>query len=408
MTHIEQMIQDMCPNGVEWKTLGEVCKTSMGEFVKKDKQNPNAPYPVYNGGSTNTVFYDDYNTEANKVIISARGAAGFVNKVEVPFWAGNSCHVIDVIDNKLNWRFLYYYLKNHEYELIANQQKGGGVPAVSKKQIEAIEIPLPPIEIQKKIVECLDKFSALAAELQAELQVRRKQYEYYRTRLLTPHSDCNSADNTDDRNWECQRYTKGIAKVYDWQWKTLGEVCDLVKDRISASNLDTETYVSVENLLPNKMGKIASTSVPTTGNVINYHKDNVLIGNIRPYLRKIWLANCDGGTNGDVITLSIKDEYKNLILPRFLYHALADERFFIYDTQYSSGAKMPRGDKERVMEYQIALPPLAEQARIVAILDKFEALTTSLSDGIPAEQAAQQKRYEYYRDLLLTFDRKAV
>ena len=113
-------------------------------------------------------------------------------------------------------------------------------------------------------------------------------------------------------------------------------------------------------------------------------------------------------SNGDVITLSIKDEYKNLILPRFLYHALADERFFIYDTQYSSGAKMPRGDKERVMEYQIALPPLAEQARIVAILDKFEKLITSMEEGIPAEQIRQQKRYEYFRDLLLTFDRKAV
>lgn len=393
MTHIEQMIQDMCPNGVEWKTLGEVCKTSMGEFVKKDKQNPNAPYPVYNGGSTNTGFYDEYNTEANKVIISARGAAGFVNKVEVPFWAGNSCLVIDVTDNKLNWRFLYYYLKNHEYELIANQQKGGGVPAVSKKQIEAVEIPLPPLEIQKKIVECLNKFSALAAELQAELQMRRKQYEYYRTHLLTPHSDCNSADNTDDCNWE---------------WKTLGEICDLVKERVSAAELNENNYVGVENLLSNKQGKIPSVSVPATGNVIKFSKDNILIGNIRPYLRKIWFADCDGGTNGDVITLEIKDKYQNMILPKFLYHALADERFFIYDTQYSSGAKMPRGDKDKVMEYKIPLPPLAEQKRIADLLDKFEALTTSLSDGIPAEQAAQQKRYEYYRDLLLTFPRKEV
>ena len=395
MTQIEQMIKDMCPYGVEFKTLGEVCKTSMGEFVRKDKQNPNAPYPVYNGGSTNTGFYDDYNTEANKVIISARGAAGFVNKVEVPFWAGNSCHVVDVKgDSNLNWRFLYYYLKNHEYELIANQQKGGGVPAVSKKQIEALEIPIPPLEIQKKIVEFLDKFSALAAELQAELQMRRKQYEYYRTQLLTPHSDCNSAgDSTDDCNWE---------------WKTLGEICDLVKDRISASELDEDTYVSVENLLSNKQGKIPSMSVPTIGNVINYHKDNVLIGNIRPYLRKIWLADNEGGTNGDVITLGIKGKYRDMILPRFLYHALADERFFIYDTQYSSGAKMPRGDKDKVMEYQIAIPSIKKQAELVELLDKFEALTTSLSDGIPAEQAAQQKRYEYYRDLLLTFPRKAV
>ena len=405
MTHIEQMIQDMCPNGVEFKTLGEVATLSRGKVYSKEYLRDNAgEYPVYssqtaNNGELGRISTYDY--DGKYLTWTTDGAyAGTVFRREGRFSITNVCGLISNVDKALSIDFLYYWLnkvaKGYVYQ-------GMGNPKLMSNVMETIEIPLPPLEIQKKIVECLDKFSALAAELQAELQLRRKQYEYYRTQLLTPHSDCNSADNTDDRNWECQRYTKGIAKVYDWQWKTLGEVCDLVKDRISASDLDTETYVSVENLLPNKMGKIASTSVPTTGNVINYHKDNVLIGNIRPYLRKIWLANCDGGTNGDVITLSIKDEYKNLILPRFLYHALADERFFIYDTQYSSGAKMPRGDKERVMEYQIALPPLAEQARIVSILDKFEALTTSLSDGIPAEQAAQQKRYEYYRDKLLTF-----
>ena len=410
MTHIEQMIQDMCPNGVEFKTLGEVATLSRGKVYSKEYLRDNAgEYPVYssqtaNNGELGRISTYDY--DGKYLTWTTDGAyAGTVFRREGRFSITNVCGLISNVDKALSIDFLYYWLnkvaKGYVYQ-------GMGNPKLMSNVMETIEIPLPPLEIQKKIVECLDKFSALAAELQAELQLRRKQYEYYRTHLLTPHSDCNSATKPDDAQWEFQRYTKGIAKVYDWQWKTLGEVCDLVKDRISASDLDTETYVSVENLLPNKMGKIASTSVPTTGNVINYHKDNVLIGNIRPYLRKIWLANCDGGTNGDVITLSIKDEYKNLILPRFLYHALADERFFIYDTQYSSGAKMPRGDKERVMEYQIALPPLAEQARIVSILDKFEALTTSLSDGIPAEQAAQQKRYEYYRDLLLTFDRKAV
>ena len=391
MTHIEQMIQDMCPNGVEFKTLGEVCivKTAPMKLDKKEYQEQGL-YPIVDQGQKFIVGYTD-NAEA---LVPADDYVIFgdhtreIKYVDFTFAQGADGVKILKTKNEILPRFLYHVLKNTQIP-----SRGYNRHWTIAKDIE---IPLPPIEIQKKIVECLDKFSALAAELQAELQaelhLRRKQYEYYRTQLLTPHSDCNSADNTDDAQWE---------------WKTLGEVCELVKDRISASELDTETYVSVENLLPNKMGKIASTSVPTTGNVINYHKDNVLIGNIRPYLRKIWLANCDGGTNGDVITLSIKDEYKNLILPRFLYHALADERFFIYDTQYSSGAKMPRGDKERVMEYQIALPSLAEQARIVAILDKFEKLITSMEEGIPAEQIRQQKRYEHFRDLLLTFDRKA-
>ena len=399
MTHIEQMIQDMCPNGVEFKTLGEVCKTSMGEFVKKDKQNPNAPYPVYNGGSTNTGFYDDYNTEANKVIISARGAAGFVNKVEVPFWAGNSCHVIDVIDNKLNWRFLYYYLKNHEYELIANQQKGGGVPAVSKKQIEAIEIPLPPIEIQKKIVECLDKFSALAAELQAELQMRRKQYEYYRTQLLTPHSDCNSADNTDDAQWE---------------WKTLGEIGEMIK----GSGIQKSDFV--------EEGKPC----------IHYGQVHTFYGTFayknKSYISEELYAKCKKAHTGDLVIATTSEDveacckatawlgdedvavsgdahiYRHTQNPKYMAYLFQTEMFAQQKRRCATGAKVTRVHGDDMLKFRFPLPSLAEQARIVSILDKFEALTTSLSDGIPAEQAAQQKRYEYYRDLLLTFDRKAV
>ncbi len=399
MTHIEQMIQDMCPNGVEFKTLGEVCKTSMGEFVKKDKQNPNAPYPVYNGGSTNTGFYDDYNTEANKVIISARGAAGFVNKVEVPFWAGNSCHVIDVIDNKLNWRFLYYYLKNHEYELIANQQKGGGVPAVSKKQIEAIEIPLPPIEIQKKIVECLDKFSALAAELQAELQMRRKQYEYYRTQLLTPHSDCNSADKPDDAQWE---------------WKTLGEIGTFTRGR---------RFVRTD---------IVDEGQPCIhyGDMYTYY--GLATDHARTHLPKDFPVKLRYAERGDVIIVGAGENdmdigvgcvwegdepvavhdacyiFKHNQNPRYISHYLRTLDYHLQIKKSVSTAKICAISPEGIAKAKIALPPLAEQERIVSILDKFEALTTSLSDGIPAEQAAQQKRYEYYRDLLLTFDRKAV
>ena len=388
----------MCPNGVEFKTLGEVCKTSMGEFVKKDKQNPNAPYPVYNGGSTNTGFYDDYNTEANKVIISARGAAGFVNKVEVPFWAGNSCHVIDVIDNKLNWRFLYYYLKNHEYELIANQQKGGGVPAVSKKQIEAIEIPLPPLEIQKKIVECLDKFSALAAELQAELQLRRKQYEYYRTQLLTPHSDCNSADNTDDCNWE---------------WKTLGEIGTFTRGR---------RFVRTD---------IVDEGQPCIhyGDMYTYY--GLATDHARTHLPKDFPVKLRYAEKGDVIIVGAGENdmdigvgcvwegdepvavhdacyiFKHNQYPRFISHYLRTLDYHLQIKKNVSTAKICAISPEGIAKAKIALPPLEEQKRIADFLDKFEVLLNSLSDGIPAEQAAQQKRYEYYRDLLLTFPRKA-
>jgi type I restriction enzyme S subunit len=159
--------------------------------------------------------------------------------------------------------------------------------------------------------------------------------------------------------------------------------------------------VSVENLLPNKLGKTQANSVPQTGRLISFNPGDILIGNIRPYLQKIWLSNCYGGTNGDVLTIQIKDREK--IDPRFLYYVLSSDSFFIYDNQNSKGAKMPRGDKNAIMKYRIPVPPLPVQERIVNILDRFDKLCNDISEGLPAEIEARQKQYEYYRDKLLTF-----
>ena len=131
-----------------------------------------------------------------------------------------------------------------------------------------------------------------------------------------------------------------------------------------------------------------------------YLAKDILLGNIRPYLKKIWQANCTGGTNGDVLVIHITDE---IINPRYLYQVLASNVFFEYNMQYAKGTKMPRGNKTAIMQYRIPMPPLAEQARIVAILDKFDTLTTSLSEGLPREIALRRQQYEYYREQLLNF-----
>lgn len=129
-----------------------------------------------------------------------------------------------------------------------------------------------------------------------------------------------------------------------------------------------------------------------------------MIGNIRPYLQKIWLADLDGGTNGDVLTIKITD--KN-ITSSYLYHILASDAFFLYDMSYAKGAKMPRGDKSAVMNYMVPIPSLEEQKKIVDILDRFHTLTTDITAGLPAEIEARRKQYEYYREQLLTFKQKA-
>ena len=188
------------------------------------------------------------------------------------------------------------------------------------------------------------------------------------------------------------------------QWKTLGEVAYYVTQRIEANEVNSQTYVGVENLLQNKQGKTIAGNVPKKGKVIQFKTGDILIGNIRPYLKKIWLSDCVGGTNGDVLTVRVTDY--NQITPNFLYYVLSSDNFFLYDVQNSRGAKMPRGDKEAIMNYRFHIPPLEVQNRIVSILDRFDSLCNDLSSGIPAEIEARRKQYEYYRDRLLSFKEK--
>ena len=170
--------------------------------------------------------------------------------------------------------------------------------------------------------------------------------------------------------------------------------------RVQASLLNEKNYVGVDNLLQDRQGKTDSTYIPKEGNWTAYKEEDILIGNIRPYLKKIWFSNCEGGTNGDVLVVSPD---KQLVSPKYLYYILSSDEFFAYDMQFAKGAKMPRGNKEAILRYEFCLPKYEEQAKIVSILDKFDTLVNDISQGLPAEIEARQKQYEYYRDKLLTF-----
>ena len=183
------------------------------------------------------------------------------------------------------------------------------------------------------------------------------------------------------------------------EYKYLGDVCSYATERIDAAEVNADNYVGVENLLPDKQGKTVASYVPSDGRWIHFRKDDILIGNIRPYLKKIWLATHDGGTNGDVLVIQIKN--KNILRPQFLYYILSSDSFFNYDMQNAKGAKMPRGDKSAVLRYSIPLPPLPVQQEIVRILDSFTELTAELNEKLTAELTARKKQYEYYRDELL-------
>lgn len=161
----------------EWERckVGDIATTTIGEFVIKTKQNDSYPYPVYNGGRTNTGFYDKYNNEGNKILVSARGNAGFVNIIKTRYWAGNSCYSIDIIDkNKNNVDFTYYEMKLKENVFIKNQQSAT-IPSVSKSAVENFELLTPIIQEQTKIGSFLATIDALISETEKELEAYREQ-----------------------------------------------------------------------------------------------------------------------------------------------------------------------------------------------------------------------------------------
>jgi type I restriction enzyme S subunit len=183
------------------------------------------------------------------------------------------------------------------------------------------------------------------------------------------------------------------------EFRALGEVCGYSKSRVDASRLNAQTFIGVDNLLPNTAGKKDASYTPNTKRLTSYRIGDVLLGNIRPYLKKIWLADNDGGCSGDVLAIRILEDSHKCIIPEFIYYLLSSDIFFAYDMQHAKGAKMPRGSKESILNYPIPILPLTIQKEIVKILDNF----TQLEAELEAELTARKKQYEHYRVELLSF-----
>ena len=416
MTHIEQMIQDMCPNGVEWKTLGEVAMRNKGMNITaaqmKKIENINGNIRIFAAGSTKVDALESDIPASSiirvpSIIVKSRGNIGF-EYYDQPFthknemWSYSNFKGVDI-------KFVYYYLQNL-VQLFQQKARANSVklPQLCVADTDSFEIPLPPIEIQKKIVESLDKFSALAAELQAELQMRRKQYEYYRTQLLTPHSDCNSADNTDDCNWE---------------WKTLGDIAELVTKQTG--------FDYSNSIKPALLDKPVEGSIPFlqtrnfSGRDFDYNTEYYVPANIVDQFPKIvldkecLLLSIVGASIGNVGLFPGKTKcflggaicvlkFKEGVNIPYIYEYLSSCYGQRLIRSKIKGAGQATITIEDIRNFSIPFPSVEKQERIATLLGRFGSLTSDLSDGIPAEQAAQQKRYEYYRELLLTFDRKAV
>ena len=163
----------------------------------------------------------------------------------------------------------------------------------------------------------------------------------------------------------------------------LSDICFYAKGKIDVSDLTNTYYVSTENMLPNKAGVTAALSLPSTAQTQAYQKGDVLVSNIRPYFKKIWFADCNGGCTNDVLVLRAKENTD----ARFLYYVVSDDAFFNYSSATSKGTKMPRGDKTAIMQYEVPYFELTTQKKIAGALSDIDykiALNNNINNNLAA------------------------
>ena len=391
MESIEQMIKRLCPKGVEYVKLGEVCEIRRGIRVVKKQLGEEDGYPVFQNSLTSLGMYQSSNRKAGTTFIICAGAAGEIGYCNSEFWAADDCSTVE--SDVLIDRFIYFYLMTQQYKL-KSQVRKASVPRLSREAIENLIIPLPPLEIQSRIVEVLDKMATLTAELEAELkaelEARKQQYEYYRNKLLI-FNEIGGGNR--QVAWkkisEIGTIYRGIAYSKK-DFTDTGTPCihyGQIYTRYGTFANKTFTCVSKELAKGKRLAKkgdlvmaVTSENMEDVGKCLAWlGEDEILVSNHACFIR-------------------------HSLNPKYLAYFLQTSYFFKYKKKISKGVKVIDLDLNKFGNMLIPVPPLSEQQRIVSILDRFEALTTDLQSGLPAEIEARRQQYEYYRNKLLTFD----
>ena len=377
MSQLQILIQTLCPEGVEYKRLETVCELSRGKVYSKTYIAANAGnYPVYssqtaNNGELGRISTYDYDGEY--LTWTTDGAyAGTIFHRKGKFSITNVCGLIAIKSpDILNIRFLYYWLSIKAQEYV---YRGMGNPKLMSNQMATIEIPMPPLTVQEEIVRILDLFTNLAAELQAELQARQKQYEHYRNKLLTFEKDAEGME-----------------------WKRLPDICENLDRRRKPVTASNRTFGPYPYYGASGIVDYVSSYI-FDGNYLLISEDGAnLLARNTPIVFSIsgknWVNN-----HAHVL------KFQNMFTQKYIEYYIN----MIDVSQYVSGGAQPKLNQENLNKILIPIPPLPEQQRIVSILDKFETLVNDLSQGLPAEIAAVQEQYEYYRNKLLLFSKNKV
>lgn len=411
MTVLDELIQELCPDGVKYKALGEICKLVTGATPSKTNAAywENGTIPWISSGEVNLkrvaatekkitqLGYEKNSTTIvpkHSVVIALAGQGKTRGKVaitEIELCTNQSlCSMI--CNENLDYKFLYYILDGKYEELRAISNGDGTRGGLSLKILAPYKIPVPPLPVQREIVRILDNFTELTEglnrELTAELTARKKQYAYYRDKLLTPRTDYRH-----------------------------GKIIDMLKQPITDGPHTTPElmedgipFLSVEAVFD---GKIHFEK--RRGN-ITPEFDAECCKKYKPQKHDIFMVK-SGSTTGKVGYVDT-DERFNIWSPlaamrvnsenssRYLFHLLQSKMVQQQVVAKASHGSQPNLSMRALEQFDVVIPPLDIQLRLADVLDNFDAICTDLSSGLPAEIEARQKQYEYYRDKLLSFEEK--
>ena len=390
MSRLADLIEELCPDGVEYKPLGEVAELKRGQPITKKSITP-GDIPVIAGGRKPAYFTSSANRTGMTIVVAGSGAyAGFVSYWDQPIFVSDAFSV-KVNEEILVPRFTYHWVCGKQKELYS-LKSGGGVPHVYPKDVAKFKCPIPPLEVQCEIVRILDQFTTLEAELEAELEARRAQYEYYRNQLLSYDALVSRCPNGVQYK-SIGSFSKCVAGATpnsknpslwdgDIPWMSSGEV-------------NKKTVYSTNRFITQLGFDSCSTKMVPAGAVVIALAGQ---GKTRGTVARIRIELCTNQSLCAIITDKTVDS-------DYLFHYLSG--------QYDNLRAVSSGDGTRgglnlkmIRAYKVPVPPIEEQRRIADVLDRFDTLVNDISSGLPAEIAARRAQYEYYRDRLLSFPEK--
>ena len=382
MSAIDELIAELCPDGVEYRKLDEVCLIETGRLNAKAAVE-NGTYCFFTTAEEISKI-DTYRWDTEALLIAGNANVGSVKHFKGKFEAYQRTYVLTQFVSDIQPRYLYHYLEAHLKDYLADKSNSAAMTYIVLSTLQDFPIPVPPIEVQREIVRILDTFAALTDTLTEELDCRRQQYAYYRDRLLSRES----LEALDDKPVEMKR---------------LGDVVQFVNGRAYKKEelLDSGKYrgLSVGNFFTNDSWYFSNLELDEE----KYCNDgDLLYAWSASFGPKIW-----HGPKAIFHYHIWRIDFDDEVLDRnYLFHFLANDAVDIRDSNSTTHSTMAHVSMAQMKKRMIFVPSIEAQQKVVDILDRFDALTTSLTDGLPAEIEARRQQYEYYRASLLDFPRK--